>query len=149
MSALSNYLENKLLDWLLRGQTYTAPTTLYFGLMTVTPDDAGGGTEVPFSGGYSRVGVACSLANFAGTQGPGTTDYSTGTSGITSNNIAIQFGAPTANWGTIVAIGVYDAPTGGNLLLWGPVVPSKVINSGDLPPQFAAGQWEFTLDYVP
>lgn len=145
MSAISNYLENKLLDLLFRGQAYTPPASLYFASMTVAPTDAGGGTECT-GGGYARVAVVRSLSNFAGTQGSGSTDASSGSGGTTSNNVDIQFPSPSANWGTVVAMGVYDAPTGGNLLLYGPVSPAKVVNSGDLPPKFAVGQWIFQID---
>lgn len=145
MAALSNYAENKLLDWIFRGQSFVPPGTLYFAVFTVAPTDAGGGTEVS-GGGYARVAVAASLVNFAGTQGAGTTSSSSGTSGTTSNNIDIQFPSPTANWGTVVAMAVFDAATGGNMLVYGPVAPAKTVNSGDLPPKFSTGQWVFQLD---
>lgn len=35
-----------------------------------------------------------------------------------TNNSIITFATPTANWGTIVAVGLYDALTSGNLLNW-------------------------------
>ena len=40
MSAMSDYLENKIIDWLLRGQAYTPPATAYVGLYTAAPSDA-------------------------------------------------------------------------------------------------------------
>lgn len=145
MAALSNYLENKLIDLLFRGQTFTPPSTLYFAAFTVSPTDVGGGTECT-GGSYARVAVTASMANFAGTQGPGTTTGSNGTSGTTSNNIDIQFPSPTANWGTVVAMAVFDAASGGNMIAYGPISPAKVVNSGDLPPKFSIGQWVFQLD---
>lgn len=138
MGAKSDYLENKIIDWLFRGQTYTPPATLYVGLLTAAPSDAGGGTEVS-GGSYARVGVAGSLANWAGTQSAGSTDASSGTSGTTSNNGAITFPAPTANWGTVTHFGIYDAVSGGNLLYWSALTTSKTINNGDAAPSFAAG----------
>lgn len=36
MSSLSNYLENKLADWLLRAQDFTAPATAYVALFRAT-----------------------------------------------------------------------------------------------------------------
>jgi hypothetical protein len=145
MSALSNYLENKIIDWLLRGQAFTPPTDVYVGLFTVTPSDTGGGTEVS-GGSYARVQVASSLANWAGTQSAGSTDASSGTGGTTSNNGSITFPAPTANWGTIVAIGVFDASTSGNLLFWGALTVNKTVNDGDAAPSFAAAALTFQLD---
>lgn len=145
MAALTNYAENKILDSLFRGQAWSWTNTLYFALFTASPTDTGGGTECT-GGSYARVSVDATLANFAGTQGAGTTTGSTGTSGTTSNNIDIQFPSPTAGWGTAVAMAVFDAATDGNMICYGALLPPKVINSGDLPPKFSVGQWMFQLD---
>jgi hypothetical protein len=139
MGAKSDYLENKIIDWLFRGQTYTPPATIYVGLLTSAPTDAGGGTEVS-GGSYARVGVASSLTNWAGTQGAGTTTASSGTSGTTSNNAAITFPAPTANWGVVSHFALYDAASGGNMLYYAALTTPKTINNGDAAPSFAAGQ---------
>jgi len=147
MAALSDYLENKLIDFTLRGQAFAQPTSVYFGLLTSAPSDAGGGTEVSLTGtAYARVQVNCTLANFAGTQSAGSTAASTGTSGQTSNNGPVTFGVPTANWGTITHIGIYDSVTGGNLLVWGALAQSKTVNNGDAAPSFAAGSFVFQID---
>ena len=130
MAAMSDYLENKLIDFLLRGQTYTAPTGLHVGLLTAAPSDTGGGTEVS-GNGYARQNLAPSLTNWAGTQAAASTTASSGTSGTTSNNVAITFPTPTASWGTVTAFGVYDASTGGNLLFYGNLNIAKTINQGD------------------
>lgn len=145
MSAMSDYLENKIIDWLLRGQTFTPPATVYVGLLTVAPSDSGGGTEVT-GGSYTRVAVASSLANWAGSQSAGSTTASSGTVGTTSNNAAVTFPAPTANWGTVVAFGVYDASSAGNLLFYASLTTSKTINNGDAAPSFAAGALTFQAD---
>jgi len=145
MSAMSDYLENKLIDQLFRGQAFAFPGTLYFGLLTAAPSDTGGGTEVA-GGSYARVSKVASLANFAGTQGAGTTTASTGTGGTTSNNGAITFPAPTANWGTVGYVGIYDASTAGNLLWWGALTTPKTINNGDAAPSYAAAAFTLQLD---
>lgn len=135
MSAMTDYLENKLIDWLLRGQSFTPPATVYVALYTVAPSDSGGGTEVS-GGGYARVAVTSSLTSWAGTQGAGTTTPSSGTGGVTSNNNAIVFPAPTANWGDVVAWGIFDAATGGNLLIHGTLSSTWTINAGNPAPRF-------------
>lgn len=146
MSAMSNYLENKLIDFLMRNVVFTVPTTLYFALYTVSPTDAGGGTEVA-GGSYARVAVAGSPTNFSATDSPSSTaSNSNGNSGTSFNLIDIQFPAPTANWGTVVAMAVWDAASAGNMLFYGAVSPSKTINSGDLPPKWSIGQWALQLD---
>lgn len=145
MTAFSNYLENKLVDHVFRGQAYTAPATIYFGLFTAAPTDAGGGTEVT-GGSYARASLAASLANFAGTQGAGTTVASTGTTGTTSNNTVISFPAPTANWGTVTHLATFDAPTGGNLLTFGALDAPETINSGTPARQILAAGFSIQFD---
>lgn len=144
MSAMSDYLENKLVDLTLRGQAFTAPATLYVSLHTTATTDAGGGTEVS-GGSYARVAVTASLANFAGTQSAGSTTASSGTGGATSNNNTITFPSPTANWGTVSHFGIWDASTAGNLLFHGALTTSKTINNGDAAPSFAAAALAITF----
>lgn len=143
MSAMSDYLENKLVDLTVRGQAFTAPATLYFSLHTSATTDAGGGTEVT-GGSYARVSVTASLANFNGTQGTAGS-ASSGTGGVTSNAGTITFPAPTANWGTITNWAVWDASTAGNMLFHGALTTSKTINNGDAAPSFAAAALVLTF----
>ena len=144
MAALSNYLENQIIDWIMRGQSYSPPGNLYIALYTTAPTAAGGGVEVS-GGSYARVAVASNLANWAGTQGAATTTASTGTSGLTSNNSAVTYPTPTAAWGTLVAFGVFDASTGGNMLFFASLTTAKTINNGDSPPIFQSAQLTFSL----
>lgn len=130
MSAMSDFLENSLVDQIFRGQTAPTTSTLYIGLYTAAPSDTGGGTELSGSG-YARVSVTSSLANWAGTQSSGSTTASSGTGGATSNNAAITFPEPTSSWGQVQAFGVFDAATGGNLLFHGSLTINKTINEGD------------------
>lgn len=130
MSAMSDVLENRLVDHIFRAQTFAAPTNLFIGLLTAAPSDAGGGTEVS-GNNYGRATVACSLANWAGTQSAGSTVASSGTGGQTSNNNAITFATPSGTWGTVTHFGIYDAVTGGNLLFWGALTIAKTINQSD------------------
>lgn len=114
----SDYLENKILDLIFGGQALTPPTNLYFGLFTVAPSDAGGGTEVT-GGSYARVSIANNLTNFPAASG-----------GSKSNAAAVTWPTAGASWGTVVAVGVFDAPTGGNLLYW-TTITNKIVDSGD------------------
>lgn len=127
---LTNFAENKIVDALVRGQALGAPATWYISLDTVACDDAGGGTEVS-GGSYARASVTASLANWAGTQGAGTTVISSGATGTTSNNVIADFPTPTASWGTVVSIRWMDAASGGNAWVCTPLTLSKTINQGD------------------
>ena len=145
MAGFTDTIENSLTDFLWRGQTFTALTTLYFALFTAAPGETGGGTEASYTG-YARVGVAASLANFAGTQGAGTTVASSGTGGQTSNNAAITFGAPTSGPQTVVASAIMSASSAGTMHVYATLTSSRTLNNGDAAPSFAAGAHTMTLD---
>lgn len=143
--AMSNYLTNKVVDAIMRGQAMPTISNVYVGLATTTGSPAACGTEVS-GGSYARVTVAATLTAWAGTQGTGTTSVSSGTSGQTSNNATITFPAPTANWGTITEMCVFDAASGGNLLWRTALTVSKTVNNGDAAPSFAAAAATWTFN---
>lgn len=130
-TSISNFLETELVDHVFGAAAYSAPATLYFALFTAAPSDAGGGTEVS-GGSYARVAVTNNATNFpAGNP--------------KSNGVAIDFGTATANWGTVTHVGVFDAASGGNLLVWGALENPKTIDNGD-GAAFAIGEFTLTLD---
>lgn len=137
--------ENSLVDSQYRGQAYTIPTTLYIGLDTGACTEAGGGTEVT-GGSYARVAVVSSLANWAGTQGAGTTTASTGTSGTTSNNIPITFPTPTANWGQVFSFRIWPVASGGSAIVCQTLTTPKTVNNGDPGPAFGIGALTIQVD---
>lgn len=143
MAALSDYLENKILDHLLRATAFTAPGTVYVALFTAAPNDAAGGTEVS-GGSYARVGVTSSTTAWTNTQNSGS-GASTGTDGTIENAAAINFPTPSAGWGTVTHWGVFDASTSGNLLFYAALTASKTINSGDAV-SFAIGALSLQID---
>jgi len=123
---LTNYLENKLIDHFLGTTTFTKPAAVYVGLFTVTPGEAGGGTEVT-GGSYARQAATFSAAS----------------SGATSNDANIDFtGMPAA---TVVAIGIFDASTSGNILLWGTLTTNKTTDAGDTL-RIATGDLDISID---
>ena len=115
MSAMSDYLENKVLDHILATTSYTAPATVYVGLSTGSFADDNSGTELSGSG-YARVAASVGAAS----------------SGTASNDAAVEFSAATGDWGTISHFGIFDASTSGNLLIHGSFTASKVIANGDI-----------------
>lgn len=142
MSAMSDYLENKLVDHLFRATAYTAPATLYVALYTAAPSDAGGGTEVT-GNAYARASVTSAVGAWYSTNGA-TTGASSGTGGVTSNVAAITFPTPTGSWGTVTHFGILDASTAGNLMMWGALTVSQTINTGNTV-SFASGQLQITF----
>lgn len=123
MTAASNYLENKVLDHVLKNTAYTQPTSLYIALFTNTSGNAAtnleAGTltdEVSASGtAYARMSVA-----FAAASG-----------GTSATNATVTFATATASWGTITHVAVMDNGTSGNVLFWGAVTTAKAIDTGD------------------
>lgn len=126
MSSFSDYLENKVLAHVFGATAYTAPTTLYIALYTVAPTDTGGGTEVS-GGSYARQTCAFTV-----------------TGNLATNTSAVEWPTATGSWGTVVAIGVFDALTTGNLLAYGNLAASKTIASGDVL-RIPAGDLDITL----
>ena len=143
--ALADSEENNLIDATIRGQTLVAPANHYIALYTVCPTDSTSGTEVT-GGGYARVQIGASLANWAGTQSAGSTTASSGTGGTTSNNIAITFPAPTASWGSVNCWGNTTASTAGSIRFYSTLTTPKTINNGDAAPSFAPGAATFQID---
>lgn len=129
----SDYLENALLDHVLGGGDFSRPGTVYIALFTSAPTDSGGGTEVS-GGGYSRKAVTNDATNWPSASG-----------GSKSNGEDITFTQASGDWGTVVAFGIFDAESDGNLLYWGDLTTSKDINSGDTA-KFAAGSITITED---
>ena len=115
MSAMSDYLENEVLDHILGTGAYTMPTTVYVGLSTGSFNDDNSGTELSGSG-YARVSATFSVAS----------------GGTTSNSGAIEFPAATGSWGTVSHFGIFDASSSGNLLIHGAFSASKAITTGDI-----------------
>jgi hypothetical protein len=128
MAAISDYLENALINSTLRNTTYTSPATVYVGLFTTDPTDAGSGTEVS-GGSYVR-----EAATFAAPS-----------NGVSSTNADVQFTQATATWGTIGWFGIHDASSAGNLLYYGAFSVSKTIETGDVF-KIASGNLTVTLE---
>lgn len=115
--AFSDYLEDKVLDHVFGGNAFTAPSTLYVALFTVAPSDTGGGTEVS-GGAYARQTATFSVSGTNPTEA--------------SNTASIEYPTATASYGTVVAVGVFDASSSGNLLAYSNLTTSKAIDTGDV-----------------
>lgn len=125
--SFSNFLENKVLLHVFGATPYTAPATLYVGLFTSNPGEAGGGTEVS-GGSYARQTAAFTVA-----------------ANLASNTAAVEFPTASASWGTITYAAIFDAASGGNMLAYGALTASKTIATGDVF-RIPAGDYDITLD---
>jgi len=125
--SFTNFLETEILDHVFAGAAYTAPSTKYIGLFTAAPGEAGGGTEISGSG-YTRKSIAFSTSG-----------------ATTSNSGAVEFPTATGSWGTITHVGIFDAATSGNLMVYATLTASKAVASGDVF-RVPAGDLDITLN---
>jgi hypothetical protein len=142
---LSDYLANKLIDLIFRGQAFSFPATMYHALYTSAPGNAGGGIEVGGGVAYARASLACTLAAISGTQSAGSTVASSGTGGRISNNVAVTHPQPTGSWGTPAWGGWRDASSAGNLLFHHALTRPLSISASSPPPSYAPNACGFTF----
>jgi hypothetical protein len=107
MTGLTDYAAQATLNYWTGKSAMPALPTVYLGLFTTAPSDAGGGVEVA-GGSYARKQTAAADWNAASGSAPS----------LASNANSLAFPIATANWGTIVAFGAFDANAAGNLLWW-------------------------------
>jgi hypothetical protein len=104
INGMSNYLENELINHLLRNIRYIPPAHVYLALYTATPTDTYAGVEVSStSTGYSR--MQCPVFNISANHA--------------SASEEIKFGPATQDWGIVASFALMDGSTGGNMLLFG------------------------------
>lgn len=136
MAAASDYLEQRVLDFVLRAaaeHTFTSPATVYCALFTTATADAGTGTEVTNANAYARTAVTFGAIGAA-------------TDGIISNSVEVSFPQATGSWGTVTHMAIVDSAThgAGNFLYHGILGASKAIDTNDTF-KFAIGDLDVTL----
>lgn len=135
-ASATNYQTQKFLDLLLKGTAYTPPTSLWIALFTTTNTigyNGSGFVEVSTSGtAYAREEISTSVVGWTGPTVDGNNFYY-------ANTADIVWEVPTANWGTVTGLGLYDASTAGNLLYFAQLSTSKTVSLGDGAPRIQAG----------
>jgi hypothetical protein len=133
MSAMSTYLENALVNHVLRNTAYTTPgTTVYVGLIKYYDAaivEAGTLTQEASGGAYARVQV---------------TAWDAASNGATQNTGAITFPTATADWGGISGVIISDHASAGNVLLHGSLTSARDVKDGDVF-KFNAGDLDVTF----
>lgn len=112
--SLSDAFETTTLQWLFTASAVTRPTTWYLALYTVAPTDTGGGTECSGTS-YARQSFTMSVSG-----------------NLATNTANIEYPTAGGSWGTLVAVGVFTAVTGGTLIAYGNLTASKAIDTGDV-----------------
>jgi hypothetical protein len=130
MSKFSDYLEEKILDATLNGQSFPSIPTAYLAAFSTDATDAGTGTECSWTN-YARQAMTFGVI---GAVSNGQVDTST----------QIQFPALEGSDVTVGWIGIYDAATGGNLLYHTNLANPKTLTVDDVL-SFAASGVTVTL----
>lgn len=127
-AAMSDYLENKVVNHVLRNTAFSPPANIYLALYTGNPTDTGSGstTEIDISASaasYQRVRLSNAFVNPTG--------------GSTSNSAVILFNTATGSWGNVAYIGLVTGSQSGtpastgSILFYGALSGSKTVTTGD------------------
>lgn len=118
MTAKTDFLEDRVLDRVLKNNaqfTYTFPATVFAGLFTADPGEAGSQAAEVSGGSYARQSIT----------------WGTISAGSVANSSAVTFPVATAPWGTITHVGILDLVSAGNMLYKGALGTSKTVGTGD------------------
>lgn len=136
MSEFSDYLEDEIIDHMLRNQAFTPPTTVYVALFTAdTGLEADNPTAEVSGGSYAR--ESCALDAASG--------------GLSANTSDITFTTATASWGTVTHVALVDHLSNTNwgtdvhVLMWSALDASKAVGNGDTF-KINAGDLDITVD---
>jgi hypothetical protein len=114
MAAKSIYLDDAILNHVLRNTALVSPTTVYVALYTVAPTPSTAGTEVA-GGDYARQAVTVGAPS----------------GGVCANSAPVVFPVAAAPWGAVTSCAICDDVTGGNILYFGTLGTTKTVGTGD------------------
>lgn len=110
---MTNFLSNSLANAAFRNTSYTSPATVYVSLYSTEPTTSTSGTEIT-GNGYARQSVT----------------YSAPVEGLIESTGNVVFTCTGNDWPTVVAVGMTDADTGGNIMFF-ETIPGRNINVND------------------
>ena len=132
MSALTNYGENLLLDWLFTTGSATRPTAWYVALHTADPTEVGTTSEVLVGSDSAYTRKTVTFAAASGGQSLSTLQV--------AHTPAVAAGSYT-----VTHISICDAATAGNVLMKGALLVPRLIDNSN-PLVIAAGDIVAALD---
>lgn len=132
MTAFSDYFEGLIVDF-VAGDEPPAAATPYLGLFANSPTDANTGTEITT---VLRAGGRVAIT-FGAKQADGSRT-------VRKNSAEVNFGNAAAS-GNVTHVGIFDAQSGGNLLMWGAMAPARQYAAGD-PIFFPVGRITIGVD---
>lgn len=128
--AKTSWWSNKIQKALFAATNITAPSTVFIGLFPTDPGPSmGAATEVSSSGGsgYARVPATFTVTQLAN-----------GTVQASINALAL-FNPALTSWGSIGAVALFDAQTGGKAYYRGALDTPQTVSAGNQA-AFSAGQ---------
>ena len=115
MAGMTDYLENSLVNHVLRNTPYTGPGTVYVALLENDPGEAGDmGSELS-GNGYARKPAS----------------FDAPSEGSTANTDDIVFDQATGDWNTVNYVAIMDSQAGGNALITGALTAAVTVNQND------------------
>lgn len=124
--SMSTFLEEKVINHVLRNTAYTAPATVYIALFTADPGEAGSLASEVAGNAYARQSMTWAAPS--------------GSPRETATGATITFPAATPGaWGTVSHWAVMDASTSGNVLYSFAFDVAKAVNANDVV-EIASGQ---------
>lgn len=126
----TTYFLNLLAGNVFRSKlTPALPGQLYVGLSSTAPARDGTGFTEPSDSVYTRVGL---------------TGMGAPADGAVTNTAQIDFPESAADWGVMTHFGIFDSQTGGNLLMYGVLSPSRTVEEATVM-SFKAGTLELSM----
>lgn len=138
----THYAANKIINDLIGKSKITngisSSGASYIGLSTTEPNKDGTNFTEPSGGNYKRVLIGMTGASV-------TQLMSSAVDSESKNPEEIHFNEVLEPWGTLTHFGIFDAATGGNLLLYNPLVTPMTPSVNSIP-MIRANDLKITLD---
>lgn len=132
MGSITDFLEDELIDHVLKVGVYTAPSVIAIALGTIASD--GAFTEIPNAQSYARVSVTAG-------------NWSTAAGRLIQNTAAITFPTAAGSWGTPDVWACFTSVTygGGDYLAYGDITTPTAIGINDTP-SFASNEIQISFN---
>lgn len=128
----TEYAIKALLEHAMGKTAFTKPTVVYVALYNGNPLGAGTELAAPPATGYVRKAATWGSASFSSP------------TGTIANTADVDFGIAGAAWGTVDYFAIFDAETGGNMLVSDSLEVSRSIQLND-PVKFPIGELKVRL----
>lgn len=126
-------VRNSLTAAVLGRVSYQGPATLHAALIVGASGPLSGGTEVS-GNNYARVAITNNQTNFPAPS-----------AGATTNANVITWPTSTGAWGSVNAVRLYDAASGGNLVGGATLTPAATVDATGITVSINAGQLSLTI----